>query len=121
MSARPSGNQSGVQQSCPLTAFAAPVASSIRATLQLAPKEFATPESHRPSGDHTSCWKNPFRARVRTVRRLARSTIATPLRVRQAICSPSGLQLAHGNSPSPPTTVGPVPSLEAITSSPWAP
>ena len=113
MSARPSGNQSGVQQSWPLTAFACPVAASIRATLQLAPNEFATPESHLPSGDQVNCWKKPLRGSVRTVRRLATSTIEMPLIVRHAICSPSGLQLAQGYSPGRPRTVGREPSLEA--------
>ena len=68
MTVRLSGNQSGVQQSAPLIALAAPVAISIRATLQLAPKELDTPESQRPSGDQVNCWKKPLRGSVRTTR-----------------------------------------------------
>jgi len=45
-----------------LIAFAAPVAISIRATVQAVPKELATPHSHFPSGDQVNCWKNPLRS-----------------------------------------------------------
>src|SRR5262245_58266738 len=96
-----SGNQSGVQQSILLTAFAAPVVAFIRATLQPVPKEFATPHNHWPSGDQVVCWKNPLRGSVCETLPLARSTNATPLILKVAISRPFGLQVAHGSSPSP--------------------
>ena len=116
----------GTSRACsnpaPLTAFAAPVATSIRATLQLVPNEFATPESHFPSGDQVSCWKNPLRGSVRTMRRLATSTIEMPLIVRQATCLPSGLQLAQGYSPArAEDRRASSRRWSEITSSPWVP
>src|SRR6516165_6004913 len=102
MTVRLSGNQSGVQQSAPLIALAAPVAISIRPTLQLAPNELDTPESHCPSGDQVNCWKKPFRGIVRVTRWVLTSTIEIPLIARHASCSPSGLQLAQGYSPIAP-------------------
>ena len=85
----------------------------MRAMLQLAPKELETPESHLPSGDQVSCWKNPLRGSVRTTCRLATSTKKIPLIERQAICLPSGLQLAQGYSPLLPRASAPEPSLRA--------
>src|SRR5438128_6664137 len=118
---RESGNQSGVQQSTVLTALTAPLATSMRAMLQPVPKEFATPISHLPSGDHVSCWKNPWRGNVRSTLPVSASTNDTPLRLNVANSRPLGLHLAHGSSTSVPTTRSPVQSLFAATSAPCSP
>ena len=71
----------------------------MRAMLQLAPNELATPHSHRPSGDQVNCWKKPWRCHLRTTCFVATSMKEMPLIDRHTICLPSGLQLAQGYSP----------------------
>ena len=93
----------------------------MRAMLQLAPNELATPLSHRPSGDQVNCWKKPFRSHLRTTCLVATSMNVMPLIDKHASCLPSGLQLAQGYSPSAPNTCGWVPSLLASTNSPCVP
>ena len=66
-----------------------PLATSMRAMLQLVPKELATPTSHFPSGDQVNCWKNPLRGSVRKTCRVAKSMNATPFMDKLASWSPS--------------------------------
>ena len=51
----PFADQSGVQQSATLTAFARSVANSIRAMDQPVLKPLETPTKAEPSGDHVGC------------------------------------------------------------------